>query len=164
MSDKWWFSLPSAHWAPLMRDKKWKFCDFFCVSLCRFKNKHYLCTAIEKNNCKQGGAIAQLVEQRTENPCVPGSIPGGTTCKNSQNVLKQRFGSFSFALKPKFGNIWPTFWYFLPRLRPFSLVFFTKKDGFLFKTGYLRFFFWLETLFWQQLGNNLATFWYFYPR
>ena len=25
------------------------------------------------------GAIAQLVEQRTENPCVPGSIPGSTT-------------------------------------------------------------------------------------
>ena len=25
------------------------------------------------------GAIAQLVEHRTENPCVPGSIPGGTT-------------------------------------------------------------------------------------
>jgi hypothetical protein len=25
------------------------------------------------------GTIAQLVEQRTENPCVPGSIPGGTT-------------------------------------------------------------------------------------
>ena len=30
------------------------------------------------------GAIAQLVEQRTENPCVPGSIPGGTTDKNSK--------------------------------------------------------------------------------
>ncbi len=28
---------------------------------------------------KYGGTIAQLVEQRTENPCVPGSIPGGTT-------------------------------------------------------------------------------------
>ena len=27
------------------------------------------------------GAIAQLVEQRTENPCVPGSSPGGTTKK-----------------------------------------------------------------------------------
>ena len=27
------------------------------------------------------GVIAQLVEQRTENPCVPGSIPGGTTLK-----------------------------------------------------------------------------------
>ena len=24
-------------------------------------------------------SVAQLVEQRTENPCVPGSIPGGTT-------------------------------------------------------------------------------------
>ena len=24
-------------------------------------------------------ALAQLVEQRTENPCVPGSIPGGGT-------------------------------------------------------------------------------------
>ena len=30
---------------------------------------------------KNAGAIAQLVEQRTENPCVPGSIPGGTTIK-----------------------------------------------------------------------------------
>ena len=28
---------------------------------------------------KVTGALAQLVEQRTENPCVPGSIPGGTT-------------------------------------------------------------------------------------
>ena len=27
----------------------------------------------------RGGALAQLVEQWTENPCVPGSIPGGTT-------------------------------------------------------------------------------------
>ena len=27
------------------------------------------------------GVIAQLVEQRTENPCVPGSIPGDTTKK-----------------------------------------------------------------------------------
>ena len=28
--------------------------------------------------CK-GGTIAQLVEQRTENPCVAGSNPAGTT-------------------------------------------------------------------------------------
>ena len=27
--------------------------------------------------------MAQLVEQRTENPCVPGSIPGDTTPKKS---------------------------------------------------------------------------------
>ena len=33
---------------------------------------------------KGNGAIAQLVEQRTENPCVPGSIPGGTTFKRLQ--------------------------------------------------------------------------------
>ena len=30
---------------------------------------------------KQVGAIAQLVEQRTENPCVPSSILGGATKK-----------------------------------------------------------------------------------
>ena len=35
----------------------------------------------------QQGAIAQLVEQRTENPCVPGSIPGGTT-NDSVNFSK----------------------------------------------------------------------------
>ena len=38
---------------------------------------------------KGQGAIAQLVEQRTENPCVPGSIPGGTT-------VKKRFVRVSF--------------------------------------------------------------------
>ena len=32
------------------------------------------------------GAIAQLVEQRTENPCVPGSIPGGTTLRESKTM------------------------------------------------------------------------------
>ena len=35
---------------------------------------------------KNQGAIAQLVEQRTENPCVPGSIPGGTTAKESYKL------------------------------------------------------------------------------
>jgi hypothetical protein len=43
--------------------------------LCEFKN---LLTFATTN---LWGAIAQLVEQRTENPCVPGSIPGGTTSK-----------------------------------------------------------------------------------
>ncbi len=32
------------------------------------------------------GAIAQLVEQRTENPCVAGSIPAGTTLKPETKV------------------------------------------------------------------------------
>ena len=32
------------------------------------------------------GALAQLVEQWTENPCVPGSIPGGTTSLKSLQI------------------------------------------------------------------------------
>ncbi len=39
---------------------------------------------------RNNGAIAQLVEQRTENPCVPGSIPGGTT-KKLFNFRKKAF-------------------------------------------------------------------------
>ena len=34
---------------------------------------------------RKGGAIAQSVEQWTENPCVPGSIPGGTTSLNRKS-------------------------------------------------------------------------------
>ena len=40
-----------------------------------YRKSHYLCIRILSNV----GTIAQSVEQRTENPCVPGSIPGGTT-------------------------------------------------------------------------------------
>ena len=54
------------------------FFDFFQQKFCRYKNYLYICTT------KNDGAIAQLVEQRTENPCVPGSIPGGTTLKIKQ--------------------------------------------------------------------------------
>src|SRR5690606_10388250 len=38
------------------------------------------------------GALAQLVEQRTENPCVPSSILGGTTNKSPSILL----GDFLF--------------------------------------------------------------------
>ena len=38
---------------------------------------------------KLTGTLAQLVEHRTENPGVPGSIPGGTTTKiENQGVTK----------------------------------------------------------------------------
>jgi hypothetical protein len=50
---------------------------------------------------KAGGTLAQLVEQWTENPCVPGSIPGGTTksskfrtlflCQYSNNTFAMLF-------------------------------------------------------------------------
>ena len=51
-----------------------KFQIFFFLILCRFKNFVYLC--IRKQN---NGAIAQMVEQRTENPCVGSSILPSTT-------------------------------------------------------------------------------------
>ncbi len=35
------------------------------------------------------GAIAQLVEQRTENPCVPSSILGGTTLNKNESVITE---------------------------------------------------------------------------
>jgi hypothetical protein len=47
------------------------------------------CLHLQLQKTKQG-AIAQLVEQRTENPCVPGSIPGGTT----KTSLNRRFFHF----------------------------------------------------------------------
>ena len=43
---------------------------------------------------KHNGAIAQLVEQRTENPCVPGSIPGGTTPKIANNLNSRLLAIF----------------------------------------------------------------------
>ena len=49
---------------------------------------------------RNNGAIAQLVEQRTENPCVPGSIPGGTTlkkAKDSKILISKRNRDFLFS-------------------------------------------------------------------
>ena len=40
-----------------------------------------------QSQTKNDGVIAQLVEQRTENPCVPGSIPGDTTKKEASLML-----------------------------------------------------------------------------
>ena len=48
----------------------------------------------EQSNLKgwihSNGAVAQLVEQRTENPCVPGSSPGGATSP------QRKLGAFLF--------------------------------------------------------------------
>ena len=65
----------------------------FCLTLQRFLKNHRqdrLHLSIKQVFCirfalslhpqtRNDGVIAQLVEQRTENPCVPGSIPGDTT-------------------------------------------------------------------------------------
>ena len=55
--------------------KNANYMDFVCQKFWQQENNAYLCNRKQETN----GAIAQLVEQRTENPCVPGSIPGGTT-------------------------------------------------------------------------------------
>ena len=61
---------------------------FFLRNSLQFKKVSLPLQPQTRNN----GAIAQLVEQRTENPCVPGSIPGGTTIdsviKKSLELLK----------------------------------------------------------------------------
>ena len=44
------------------------------------------------------GTLAQMVEQWTENPCVPGSIPGGTTKPTQTSgffVFTKIYASFS---------------------------------------------------------------------
>ena len=43
---------------------------------------------------RNNGAIAQLVEQRTENPCVPGSIPGGTTQTKVKSLILMELAIF----------------------------------------------------------------------
>ena len=67
-----------------------------------------LCLPLQPQTRKIG-AIAQLVEQRTENPCVPGSIPGGTTftkrkiMKTAEITVFQRF--FLYVLSAKICNL-----------------------------------------------------------
>ena len=53
--------------------------------------------SLHPQSSNNDGAIAQLVEQRTENPCVPGSIPGGTTFLR---VALTKSDSFLFLLVP----------------------------------------------------------------
>ena len=42
------------------------------------------------------GTLAQLVEQWTENPCVPGSIPGGTTKLSRNSFINNDLRVFWF--------------------------------------------------------------------
>jgi hypothetical protein len=59
--------------------------NLFDTILIRQKNNFYIFIFCSIQNsfifADLKGTLAQLVEQWTENPCVPGSIPGGTTLK-----------------------------------------------------------------------------------
>ena len=57
--------------------------------LCNPKRKERYFAELQVRNIL--GAIAQLVEQRTENPCVPSSILGGTT-RNPRRCILRGFG------------------------------------------------------------------------
>ena len=62
---------------------------------------------------RSNGTIAQLVEQRIENPCVPGSNPGGTTQKAALCGLSLQtldFETLTVNLPPS------CFWPFAPRI------------------------------------------------
>ena len=62
----------------------------------------FLVAPLAESDTKHLGAIAQLVEQRTENPCVPGSIPGGTTAKKSKTTQNPNFQrNWDFLFSPK---------------------------------------------------------------
>ena len=61
--------------------------SFFAVFLLSIRN---FVVFLQPQN---GGTVAQLVEQRTENPRVTGSIPVGTTPRKSQ---PKRVGFFRF--------------------------------------------------------------------
>ena len=50
-----------------------------CKKICVYQKKAVLLHPLSSERAICNGAIAQLVEQRTENPCVPSSILGGTT-------------------------------------------------------------------------------------
>ena len=78
---------------------------FSLYNICKIRKLYLSLQPQTRNN----GAIAQLVEQRTENPCVPGSIPGGTTftkrkiMKTAEIQLFQRF--FNYVLPANICNL-----------------------------------------------------------
>ena len=71
---------------PISAEKAEKIIRIPYLNIVNFIKKTIFAAPNKKRLRKENGAIAQLVEQRTENPCVPGSIPGGTTIKCSVRI------------------------------------------------------------------------------
>ena len=74
--------------------------EIFCLPLHsqRVKRKFVIVRTVSHISsaaARNDGAIAQLVEQRTENPCVAGSIPAGTTCPKPPSKVLGGFVVFT---------------------------------------------------------------------
>ena len=65
---------------------------------------HFKINFIHLHSQSSDGAIAQSVEQKTENPCVPGSIPGGTTIKNPWKIFRDFFITKDLIKKISYSN------------------------------------------------------------
>ena len=65
----------------------------------KFKNSFYFCTPISGD-----GVVAQMVEQRTENPCVTGSIPVDATKIETLNIDYQLVRGFFMSNWASFGQ------------------------------------------------------------
>ena len=70
---------------------------------CHYENLSYFCSLKSKDSTQlNGGTVAQLVEQRTENPRVTGSIPVGTTSfLETQCIVSLFFSSHTWIDKKK---------------------------------------------------------------
>jgi hypothetical protein len=79
---------------------------FFKKTLVYSKKTLHLHSQNKRNGLKiaskMEGTIAQLVEQRTENPCVAGSNPAGTT--KALSLRKGLFYFYGFFILKSFSN------------------------------------------------------------
>jgi hypothetical protein len=64
---------------PQLTGPIWTNIDSFALTLNKSENSILDSKPISRFNCPLNGQIAQSVEQRTENPCVAGSIPALAT-------------------------------------------------------------------------------------
>ena len=68
----------------------------FLIKCFGYTKKAFIFAPALESNFNLQGTLAQMVEQWTENPCVPGSIPGGTTKKFPKHLLYKSLGNFNF--------------------------------------------------------------------
>ena len=105
--DLWYKQLPSQTAQEVCRllDKAWK--SFYALKRSggglRLPDRRGLSRKVSPITYMQMGIVHERdtgIEQRTENPCVPGSIPGGTTLKrikDNEILISKRNQDFLFS-------------------------------------------------------------------